>query len=49
MNPIAERPGKPGDWARLLKMYFGQGGGMEVREAGLVAALKRQGLHNGEQ
>lgn len=44
MNPIADRPGKPGDWARLLKMYFGQGGGMEAREPGLVAALRRQGL-----
>ncbi|MBB5233217.1 nitroreductase family protein [Deinococcus budaensis] len=49
MNPIAARAGKPGDWARLLRMYFGQGGGMEAREPGLVAALKRQGLWAGEE
>ena len=49
MNPIADRPGKPGDWARLLKMYFGQGGGMEAREPGLVAALRRQGLRADEE
>ena len=44
MNPIADRPGKPGDWARLLKMYFGAGGGMEGREPSLVATLAQQGL-----
>ncbi|MFD2610698.1 nitroreductase family protein [Deinococcus taklimakanensis] len=48
MRPIAARPGKPGDWALLLKMYFGAGGGMEAREPHLVAALKRQGLWAGE-
>jgi nitroreductase len=49
MNPIAARAGKPGDWARLLRMYFGQGGGMEAREPGLIAALKRQGLWAGAE
>lgn len=44
MNPIAARGGQPGDWARLLRAYFGAGGSMEEREPGLVAALKRQGL-----
>ncbi|UBV41878.1 nitroreductase family protein [Deinococcus taeanensis] len=47
MNPIASRGGQPGDWARLLNAYFGQGGGMETREGLLVAALKRQGLWAG--
>lgn len=47
MNPIAARPGKPGDWARLLDLYFGAGQGMEQREPALVAALKRQGLWAG--
>lgn len=49
MNPIAARGDQPGDWARLLTMYFGQGGGMEAREPGLVAALKRQGLWAGAE
>ncbi|GGL12547.1 NADPH-dependent oxidoreductase [Deinococcus radiotolerans] len=49
MNPIAARGGQPGDWARLLTMYFGQGGGMEKREPALVAALKRQGLWSGNE
>ncbi|AWN23041.1 NADPH-dependent oxidoreductase [Deinococcus irradiatisoli] len=44
MNPIAARPGKPGDWARLLNAYFGVGGSMAQREPVLEAALKRQGL-----
>lgn len=44
MNPIADRPGKPGNWARLLNSYFGQGGSMEKREPHLKAVLKRQGL-----
>ena len=44
MNPIAARGGQPGDWARLLKMYWGAGGAMEAREAGLSAVKERQGL-----
>lgn len=44
MNPIAARGDQPGDWARLLRSYFGKGGGMEKRESDLVAALERQGL-----
>lgn len=42
MNPIADRPGKPGDWAKLLNAYFGIDGGMEHREPHLVELLKRQ-------
>lgn len=49
MNPIANRPGKPGDWAKLLSLYFGAGGGMEHREPHLVAALKKQGMWAGEE
>ncbi|WP_102127377.1 nitroreductase family protein [Deinococcus planocerae] len=49
MNPIAARQGQPGDWARLLRAYFGQGGSMEERELGLVAALGRQGLRAGDR
>lgn len=48
MNPIADRPGKPGDWAKLLNAYFGQGGGMEAREPQLVALLKRQQMLPGQ-
>jgi len=48
MNPIAARGDQPGDWARLLRMYWAPGGGMEKREPHLVAALKRQGLWAGE-
>lgn len=44
MNPIAARRDEPGDWARLLRAYFGPGGGMEKREPALEAALQRQGL-----
>lgn len=44
MNPIADRPGKPGDWVRLLKMYWGEGGGMEGREAGLHEVKAAQGF-----
>ena len=44
MNPIAARPGKAGDWARLLGAYFGAGSSMEKRESVLQAVLKRQGL-----
>lgn len=49
MNPIADRPGKPGDWTRLLRAYFAQDGGMEHREPHLVAVLKQQGLWAGEE
>ncbi|WP_420597362.1 nitroreductase family protein [Deinococcus sp.] len=48
MNPIAARPGKDGDWARLLSIYFGIGGSMEQRETVLREALKQQGLWAGE-
>ena len=48
MNPIAARPGKPGDWARLLNAYFGEGGSMEQREGVLRDVLKKQGLWAGE-
>ncbi|AZI41981.1 NADPH-dependent oxidoreductase [Deinococcus psychrotolerans] len=48
MNPIAARTGKPGDWARLLNAYFGEGGSMEKREETLQGALKTQGLSRGE-
>ncbi len=44
MNPIASRGGQPGDWARLLKMYWGAGGAMEQREAGLSSVKAQQGL-----
>ncbi len=44
MNPIADRPSKPGDWVKLINLYFGAGAGMELREPVLIAALKRQGL-----
>lgn len=44
MNPIAERPGKPGDWAKLLNMYFGAEGRMNKRELTMQEVLKRQGL-----
>lgn len=49
MNSIADRPGKPGDWAKLLNAYFGKDGGMEHREPHLVALLKRQGMWAGEE
>ncbi|UQN07011.1 nitroreductase family protein [Deinococcus sp. QL22] len=49
MNPIAARGDKPGDWLRLLRSYFGAGGGMEGREPSLRAALKRQGMWAGEE
>ncbi|RJF71037.1 NADPH-dependent oxidoreductase [Deinococcus cavernae] len=44
MNPIAHRPGRPGQWARLLKSYFAEGGSMEKREPHLLAVMERQGL-----
>ncbi|WP_240741584.1 nitroreductase family protein [Deinococcus sp. KSM4-11] len=44
MNPIASRGGLPGDWARLMNAYFGEGGSMTKREPVLRAALERQGL-----
>ncbi len=49
MNPIADRPGKPGDWGNLLRAYFAKDGGMEHREPLLVALLKRQGMLAGEE
>ncbi|GAA4022767.1 nitroreductase family protein [Deinococcus rubellus] len=48
MNPIAARPGKDGDWARLLNAYFGVGGSMEKREVALREVLKAQNLWAGE-
>ena len=47
MNPIAARPGKDGDWARLLNAYFGVGGSMEQREVALREVLKRAGVVGG--
>jgi nitroreductase len=44
MNPIAARPGKPGNWIRLLSAYFGAGGSMEGREGPLRELLRRQKL-----
>ncbi len=44
MNPIADRPGKPGDWARLLALYWGKGGQMEAREGHYTQVRKEQGL-----
>ncbi|WP_291426044.1 nitroreductase family protein [Deinococcus sp.] len=44
MNPIADRPGTPGDWGKLLGAYFAADGGMEHREPKLVELLKRQGM-----
>lgn len=44
MNPIADRPGRPGQWARLLKSYFAEGGSMEKREPHLLETLRRQGF-----
>lgn len=44
MNPIADRPGKPGDWVRLLQLYWGKGGGMEGREASYRAVKAQQGF-----
>lgn len=38
MNPIADRPGKPGDWARLLALYWNENGMMNAREADVQAA-----------
>lgn len=44
MNPIANRPGRPGQWDLLLKSYFGKGGSMEMREPHLVSVLEKQAL-----
>ncbi|UFA51246.1 nitroreductase family protein [Deinococcus radiophilus] len=44
MNPIAARGDRPGDWARLLRMYWGAGGAMEKRQPDLQAVKRRQGL-----
>jgi hypothetical protein len=35
---------RSGDWGRVLKRYFAQGGAMEAREAPYGRALARQGL-----
>lgn len=48
MHPIAARPGKPGQWDRLLRAYFGKGGSMEQREPHLVSVLEQQGLKAGK-
>ncbi|WP_293914678.1 nitroreductase family protein [Deinococcus sp.] len=49
MNPIAARPGQPGNWVRLLCAYFAVGGSMEKREGPLRRLLRRQQLEGDRQ
>ena len=44
MNPIAARPGQPGNWIKLLSAYFAAGGSMEKREGPLRLLLQKQKL-----